>query len=296
MNTDRLADAALEVTSTQQIFPCHRILLSVRSTYFKGYLQAAGTADPACDQCDKDSTPKEITVIPLHSAHANAVTVVALLTYLYTDRMVCPRNKLPQLEALAVELGVRRLAELAARAAAANSDGVLPNSPTAPPLCSTTFEEDLLTALGSPLYSDVVFVHQEMKSERSLPDASLTSPLVEPPPLYSHKCILSRVPYFETLFKGGFSEADSVDREGRLLLPLAGLEGEGITMEVFKKVLCYCYSGTLGRSDAPRIVESASSTCGIAEEKEHDEGHQQQTRGGEAVSYTHLTLPTIYSV
>ena len=265
LDNPTFADAVILVDGVDKEFLCHRVVLSARCAYFRGYLQAAAKdelrTESSSDECDGSQLGDQMlddsaaapnsrrsTRIILESPNATQATVQALLEYIYLDRVNIAKHKGLQLEALAKEMCLHRLAQLAERASAkfptANGRLCLP--------MPSTFQDDLRTAVQSDVFADVEFCEPPC-----LPDCdsdvsgggsggkTRSGEWAKIGIIFGHQCILSRLNYFETLFGGSFKEKSSSDKDGRIRLTLDSFIADGIDGPTFKKVLHYLYAGTL---------------------------------------------------
>ena len=188
----------------------------------------------------------------LPSAHANTVTVKSLLDYLYMDRIHIVSHKRQELASLAADLHLERLAAILS----ADAD-------TAPHLTHTvasSFTENMVNLFHSPMHCDIVFVVRKAGARREWSDgqdAEVHEFATEDHEfvLYGHRVVVcSRLPYFEALLSGGFSESQNTvlvraPFGGSVCkaveVDVSGLVLEGIELSTFEMVLLYAYTGQL---------------------------------------------------
>lgn len=230
-------------------FPCHRAILSARSTFLRGYINAALTSS----QNESQDNSTEVLHITLPSAHANAVTVKSLLDYLYMDRVQVPAHKRAELAQLAGDLRIDRLEEILSEVQI--SMEVLSRSV---PSCFTV---NMTALFNSPAHCDIVFVvpknreNTKMLTEEGheydtekVFDAS-EHDFVR----YAHRVVVgSRLPYFEALLSGGFAESRNRvsisapfggPTSHAVQVDISGLLLDGIELPTFEMVLLYAYTG-----------------------------------------------------
>lgn len=262
------ADAQIEIEGESVPVYCHRVILSARSNYFRGYLRTAMddpqsaltvSFQPKSESGEEaEAVSRQVTRIQLTSPAANSTTVRGLLEYLYTDTCTIPKHKSKQLEELALDLGLTRLAVLANRkrvhhgVSYSHHEGI-------PALSPSTYVFDLAAAVGSEDYADVVFQTEmtlpngsfdEVKSCDGDANGGVFEPYSSLPQIrvtYGHKCMLSRMLYFRSLFSSKFKEnASTMDIAcGRMVLSLEGFIADGIDFQSFKNVLYYAYTGSI---------------------------------------------------
>jgi len=235
--------------SRQATFPCHRAVLSARSTFLRGFVQAAMRE---MGEIQAEEAGGTHLVITLPSAHANAVTVKSLLDYLYMDRIHIVSHKRQELALLAADLHLERLVAILS----ADAD-------TAPHLThsvASSFTQNMVNLFHSPMHSDIVFVvrkagaHKEWSNGE---DAEVRDFVPEEHAfvLYGHRVVVcSRLPYFEALLSGGFSESQNTVLVRApfggpvckaVEVDVSGLVLEGIELPTFEMVLLYAYTGQL---------------------------------------------------
>jgi hypothetical protein len=250
----------------QTSFPCHRAILSARSTFLRGYINAALRRQQSFDaEGDERPDPSGTVLrIALPSAYANAVTVRSLLDYLYLDRVQVASHKREELKLLAEDLGIERLSLLLS-----GDESQLRSVPS-------VFTANMTQLLNSPDHADVVFVcsksacdvpsvpavygyevGQQASPHHSSQDAEVTVGEFKPSEydfvLYAHRAVIgTRLPYFEAMLTSGFSESNRKVRvcapfngpqSTATLVDVGGLVEEGIDLAVLEMVLLYTYTG-----------------------------------------------------
>lgn len=219
--------------------------------------------------------------ITLHSQYANASTVRSLLEYLYLDRIHIPFHKRRELLHLAEDLNINRLvtaleADFAASAAkqpstaassATAATAATPEAGATQPHTGSPsfFINDLAHLFNSTSYCDVIFVdgpiipHPNKEDDEDNKGGSLPVFRKEDHcfALFAHKVIVSRIPYFEALISGHFSESSNfvtlADEEHgwervtrtALCVDVSGLQMDEISLETFVAVIRYAYTGRL---------------------------------------------------
>jgi hypothetical protein len=254
------ADAEIIDETTGTIFPCHRVILSARSKYFKGYFltaqrmsqSAVAVAAPAAAAAAASplSGPPRREQVYLSCDSANVITLRYLLEYIYTDTLSAPSHKKKQLGELAEYVMIPRLATLCRQSNSyrerREGGGEHTNH-----ILGSSFEADLLSMTQQAHFADVKFyfdptVDLEMSLETEVSPASSSSPLgmssglIEIP---AHKVLLCRMPYFSSLFSGHYRDG-VIDHEGCLSLNLSGFVADGIDYQTFLSLLQYAYSGS----------------------------------------------------
>lgn len=267
LESSEYADCQIEIEGENEVLYGHRVILSARCNYFRGYLRTAvddphSVVDvdfPLKSENIEDSQPvsRLLTRIVVTSSAANISTVRAVLEYLYTDKCTIPKHKSKQLEELALDLGLARLAALARRIRTRGMTDDAASSALS--LAPSTYIADLASAVGSELFADV-----EFRTEVILPKSSFVGgngnvceerpDVLEPYTslpvtrvTYGHKCLLSRMLYFQSLFSSSFKEnaTDTSVNGGRMVLNLDGFAADGIDFQTFKNVLYFAYTGSI---------------------------------------------------
>lgn len=242
-------------------FPCHRAILSARSTFLKGYINAALTStqyDETQSGAGGSGLKEDVLRLNLPSAHANAVTVKSLLDYLYMDRVQVPPHKRAELAHLAGDLRIDRLVQILS-AEQLSSETVNRSVPSC-------FTANMTAMYNSPAHSDIVFVVPKaaLKFSKMLPGQDDSTSCDEAPikafeaadfdfVRYAHRVVVgSRLPYFEALLSGGFAESRNRTlvyapfggpTSCAVQVDISGLLMEGIELTTFEMVLLYAYTG-----------------------------------------------------
>jgi hypothetical protein len=103
----------------------------------------------------------------------------------------------------------------------------------------SSFVEDMRSAVNCSSSADIVFYvpeHvQQALSETELPFREM----------FAHKCILAKLPYFHTMFHGSFMEASTTEQDGRMRLSIEGCLQDGISLEIFAKMIMFLYTGDM---------------------------------------------------
>lgn len=204
--------------------PCHRALLSARSSYLGGFLRAALSEEV------EDSFAEQTVELRFSGAHFNAVTLRCLLDYLYLDRVSAPAHKRKELVDVADELLLPGLREC-----------VLHSNSSAISL-SSDFLRNVEAMLGEPEHADVQFIasREAVCASQEGGDAQNGWTML------GHRFVLSRIPYFNTFFSGSFADCNQyVEVDGRTLLriDISGLLLDGIDLLTFCNLLRHAYRG-----------------------------------------------------
>ena len=231
-------------------FLCHRAILAARSTFLRGFIQAALRDAQGTDEVYS----VKILTITLPSDHANAVTVKSLLDYLYMDRIHIAGHKRQELALLATDLHLERLATILS----ADAD----SAPQLTRSLASTFTENMVNLSRSSAHSDVVFVVPKDRNQQKFcgedgRDGVLRvfDPEEHEFVSYGHLVVVgSRLPYFEVLLSSGFSESHNTvliraplsgTVSKAVQIDVSGLVMEGIELATFEMVLLYAYTGQL---------------------------------------------------
>jgi hypothetical protein len=278
------SDAAIVDETTGTTFPCHRVILAARSTYFRGFLRAAermrgndrlryeGGENPAPAPAPGDGAAVTENIY-LTTDSANVATIQYLLEYIYTDTLSAPTHRRKQLADLAEFVGISRLAALCRSHlsySARKRDGIEEDNQVPP----SSFESDMLAAVRSTDFADVRFNFSPMsifnpdESSRTYDIPVYSSPAAHV--ISAHKVLLSRMPYFHSLFSGQYRDCE-VDRNGIIHVDLSGFLEDGIDEDTFDRVLQYSYSGTVSiikegvPSDTLMSLIIASNRVGLSQ-------------------------------
>eukprot|EP01041_Mallomonas_annulata_P000366 gene366-669_t len=230
-----------EKKQSSSSFMCHRVILSARSSYFKGFIRAA-SQDPSMTHIThdknsvegKEATERAVLQIVLDASSPSVMVtpllVKAMLDYIYTDNFTVPNNMYLHLESLAKEFSLDGLASRASRA-----HRLIYESEDVRGLIPSTFATDMMTMVNSKEFADVLFystlsfqndgscvncvnedelsLDQSMGTVESKNDYSNEKCNVSSSPttttkriLYGHKCLLTRLEYFKCLFHSKFRE------------------------------------------------------------------------------------------
>lgn len=246
-------------------FPCHRAILSARSTFLKGYINAAlNSAQHDNEGPHGHATSEEVLRLTLPSTHANAVTVKSLLDYLYMDRVQVPAHKRAELANLAGDLHIDRLEQILAETQL--SMDVLNRSV---PSC---FTANMAALYNCPAHCDIVFVvPQKREFAKMLPDESSEDGIATTFDAsvynfvrYAHRVVVgSRLPYFEALLSGGFAESRNRvticapfggPTSSAVQVDISGLLLEGIELVTFEMLLLYAYTGQFRTSEGTTLL------------------------------------------
>ncbi len=240
-------------------FLCHRAILAARSTFLRGFIQAALREAQGTDEVYST----RILAITLPSDHANAVTVKSLLDYLYMDRIHIAGHKRQELALLATDLHLERLATILS----ADAD----SAPQLTRSLASTFTENLVNLSHSAAHSDVVFVVPKDHSKQKFYGEDgrdrvlrVFDPEEHEFVSYGHLVVVgSRLPYFEVLLSSGFSESHNTvlirapfsgTMSKAVQIDVSGLVLEGIELATFEMVLLYAYTGQLRAQTGKNLV------------------------------------------
>lgn len=238
LDSSDYADAVIEIEGLPQLYYCHRIILSARSSYFKGYLNAAAQ-DPssvalyAVKQTDlSESQQIPMTKITLSNSTANPLTVRALLEYIYTDRFNIPAHKGKQLQLLAQDLSLDRLAEIASQA----RYKVCNISPS-------VYADDMGRVVGCEDFADVIFYCTQNNGSDGMESKG-----EQKASFCGHRCLLARMDYFRSLFGGNFKENmvfnDALESK-KTHLNIDGFIADGVDFCSFQKAIYFTYTGSI---------------------------------------------------
>lgn len=251
------ADAEIVDETTGAVFPCHRVILAARSTYFAGFFRVAEKMKKQMgDQRDGNksvSAYDDREQVYLSSPAATGPNIQYLLEYIYTDTLSAPTHRRRQLAELAEFVGITRLVMLCRQHvsyAERRGFGEAQEDDNSVPVSS--FEEDLRSMVGNPEFADVKFRkvllglpesyanESKMSSHQEAPDGVSIS---EDPYLFAHRVLLGHMPYFRTLLSGNYGDGE-LDADGVLILDTQGFDSDGIESVTLRKLLTYAYCGS----------------------------------------------------
>ena len=236
---ESFSDVEIVDEASGTVFPCHQVVLAARSPYFAGFLRTAARMksfhgkDHGNSRTVDNCTKEQIFLDDCPAASAS--TIQYLLQYIYTDTLSAPAHKRKQLAELAEFVAVHRLASLCRHHGAYADRPIDSHDPILP----SSFESDMQSMVKNDMFSDCKFiVHSPLGEEKVCETFELPKPIVVP----GHKLLLSKMPYFKSLFSGDFSDGVLGD-DGTTLYDLAGFVSDGITADAFESLIQYAYSG-----------------------------------------------------
>lgn len=214
-------DVRISIEGQEKSFFAHRVILEARCRYFRGYLEAASQASELVTDEELGSRVLAITLLP---TCATAITVKALLVYLYTDRLEVQTHNYRRMRNLAQLLYLPRLEALCTFRATPSKEK---------PEIVSTLHDDMSYLVNSSRLADVKILLGEYSQEDD-DSASM---------ICAHRCILKRFDYFRTLLSGSFKE--SSPKEGISYVDMAGLvRDEGIQLPTLQAVFQFFYTGS----------------------------------------------------
>ncbi|PRP81625.1 serine/threonine-protein phosphatase 6 regulatory ankyrin repeat subunit A-like protein [Planoprotostelium fungivorum] len=155
---------------------------------------------------------------PVHINNADSATFLALMTYVYTDRVPTDRSVAAKLIPLSDTYSLLRLKKLCVDATT-NIPVIVPES---------TFNKDMQVGVDNREFSDVTFQ-------------------VEGKHIHCHRAILMQHEYFRALLGGGNSRLREAEQSEITI--------SEVSYEVFKALIHYCYTWDVIGLEADYVIE-----------------------------------------
>lgn len=263
-------------------FRCHRAIVAARCRYLRGVIDAsayeqsqdATSTTTVHEESGVVSAP-EVTTVHLSGSHFNAITIRALLGYLYHNRTAIAVHKRREFLLVAQELMLHELED--AIVADVTMDRSIANRTIG------TYESDMQQLYGAQSYADVVFVvrksvhhHQDHHVTASAPpvDGAPAQTVFDPADyaecLFAHKFLVQRIPYFEALMESDFKDStvyatlNTMDalrhmrKQSLQIIDVTFLVNDGVDFQTFQQLLLYVYTGRLHLKDFTATDETGS--------------------------------------
>ena len=241
LKTGDWADAVIVDETTGDSFPCHRVVLAARSTYFRGFFRAA---EKMRRQYGSDGESSYREQVFLACPAATAANIQYLLEYIYTDTLSAPQHRRRQLAELAEYVGISRLVMLCVQHESyAERREWEEGGRGLQHIAPSTFEEDLVGAVGDKEFADVKFslLSPFDGTESKFMTYGECTDIDDY--LYGHRILLSNMPYFRTILSGMYGDGQT-GSDGIVVLETDGFESDGIDATTLRKLFMFAYSGT----------------------------------------------------
>eukprot|EP01031_Cornospumella_fuschlensis_P027499 gene27499-33210_t len=208
------------VTESNFSLPCHRCILAARSSYLKGYMQAA----------QLENMENGNLHIYLAGPQYNNITLKALLEFIYLDRLSIPAHKQREVLQISQDLMLGRLEELLFRK-------IIPLDAASSKSTSTSsFVVDMRRLLNDAHSADVIFTHHHWR-------------------MFAHCAIVSRIPYFDTLLSSNFADSkkeEVVDGKLYRKVDVTGLLDD-MSLDTLALLLDFAYTYTIQTEEGEEV-------------------------------------------
>jgi len=226
-----LCDVVLMVQGTKLL--AHRIILESRCRYLKGLINVVekdklqllnnleeeneestskqSNSSSSANTLEMDGQKVKRLEVPIDSEFATAVTVKALLVYLYTDVLECPPHRIALLRKLAQEYHLDRLVALCVSSLGFSQQymsQINDNDGSKSGIPKSSFEKEMNTAVNSCPLADVLLFNgsKPMKEEGLKEERDDDDSEDEVKQIWAHRALLNHVEYFHTLLNGKYRE------------------------------------------------------------------------------------------